>query len=84
MEVEVKQRFGNQPNMLRQFEACRKKFTELFPTQPTHANEVNKLNSPGLYEQFERIVTEEPRPRSHYVNSDIITRGYFGLLNIVV
>ena len=44
MESGVTSRFSGQPEMLKMFEKCRKKFTEIFPDTPP---KIQKLNSPG-------------------------------------
>ncbi len=76
METEVKQRFFKIPQVLKDFDSYQGKFTTIFPGRPKLA----KLNSPGLYQNFDKIMLDD-KPKTLYVNSDWKTRGFFGLVN---
>lgn len=76
MEPEVKQRFPAQ--VVEQFEAYRSKFETAFPGQPP----LRPLNSPGLYANFDKMITED-KPVEFYINSDWKTRLYFGFLKVL-
>lgn len=77
MAGSVSDRFKDHPDVMRQFGECRKKFTQLFP-QPC----LKKLDNPGLYVEFDKIIAD-PKPGHSYVNSDWITRAYFGILKVI-
>lgn len=56
------------------FNKCREKFAGLFPKP-----ELKPLNNPGLYQSFEVMISTR-HPDFEYVNSDLITQGFFGLI----
>ena len=45
MEPGVTSKYVDHPNMIKMFEDCRKKFTQIFPDSPP--KNLNKLKSPG-------------------------------------
>ena len=59
------------------FNGCEEKFTNNFP-RPA----LQKIDSPGLYTEFDKII-KDPNPQYAYVNSDMITRSFFGVLRIL-
>ena len=77
MEDEVKQRFPHQ--VVEHFKAYREKFETTFSG---HGPPLKSLSSPGLYANFDRIITEE-KPLEFYINSDWKTRLYFGFLKVL-
>ena len=78
MRPNVHKRFDkNFPQVLHDFDAYRLKFETTFPKLPS----VQKLNSPGLYRNFDKIICRERLGLDHnYVNSDWKTIGFFGFL----
>jgi 3-hydroxybutyrate dehydrogenase len=56
------------------FEACRRKFTTLFPRPP-----LKRLCNPGFYAITEEILTAD-KPRAEYVNSDLGTKLFFAFV----
>lgn len=75
MEQEVTQRFGQDSKVMQHFKAYKGKFSDAFPTSPP----VKKLDSPGLYFNFDQIITAK-KPKQFYVNSDLGTRSFFAFL----
>ena len=77
MRPDVQKRFDKIfPQVLHDFDAYQIKFETTFPKLPS----VQKLNSPGLYRNFDRIISNNRRPNHNYVNSDWKTIGFFGFL----
>ena len=73
------ERFSQTSNpVLTDFEAYKRKFVEAFPNKPP----LKALDSPGLYKQFDRIIFDS-KPKKFYINSDMKTRMFFGILNII-
>ncbi|TRY68523.1 hypothetical protein TCAL_09392 [Tigriopus californicus] len=56
------------------FLRCREKFAGLFPKP-----ELKPLDNVGLYHSFEAMISSR-HPDFEYVNSDLITQGFFGLI----
>ena len=69
--------YKDNKRLLEYFNGCEEKFTSNFP-RPA----LQKIDSPGLYTEFDKIITD-PIPQYAYVNSDIITRSFFGILRIL-
>ncbi len=78
MKAEVVARFKDHPDVLSNFGKYQEKFANLFPPSPT----LKKLESPGFYKEFDRIAFDQ-NPGYFYVNSDLVTRGFFGLLKLL-
>ena len=79
MRPDVEKRFGDQfPKVLQDFDAYKKKFETIFPVIPP----VQKLDSPGLYRNFDKMILDD-RPKKFYVNSDWKTIGFFGFLKMI-
>lgn len=79
MSREVLDRFAvKHPQVLDSFEAYKGKFVQDFASRPP----LMKLNSPGLYKNFDAIISDI-RPKRFYVNSDWKTRAFFGFLNVI-
>ena len=77
MEKEVKDVYKDNGKILSYFAGCEDKFVTQFP-RPA----LMKIDSPGLYIEFEKILTD-PVPKYEYVNSDVITRSFFGILRLL-
>ena len=77
MAKEIKDVFKDNKNVLDYFHGCEKKFVTQFPKPG-----LKKIESPGLYTEFEKILTD-PKPRYEYVNSDFVTRSFFGVLRML-
>ena len=77
MAKEVKDVYKNNKKVLDYFQGCEEKFVTNFPKPP-----LTKIDSPGLYTEFEKIITDH-KPAYAYVNSDIITRSFFGVLRVL-
>ena len=77
MSSEINIVYKDNKRLLEYFNGCEEKFTSNFP-RPA----LQKIDSPGLYTEFDKIVTD-PIPQYAYVNSDIITRSFFGILRIL-
>ena len=74
MRPDITKRFENTfPHVLQDFDAYKQKFETTFPESPT----VQKLDSPGLYRNFDRMIFDS-RPNHKYVNSDWKSIGFFG------
>ena len=79
MRKGVIERFSQTLNpVIEDFEAYKRKFVETFPNKPP----LKMLNSPGLYRNFDKIILDE-KPKKFYVNSDLKTRLFFSVLNII-
>ena len=79
MQEMVDKRFGkSHPDMMKNFNAYKCKFCTVFDGKPT----LKKVDSPGLYKNFDRIVCAT-RPKRFYVNSDWGTRSLFRFLNVI-
>lgn len=79
MRPEVEARFGTEhPQVLDHFEAYKQKFAATFPNKPP----LKKLDSPGLYKNFDKIISLG-KPQRFYVNSDWKTRSFFGFLKLI-
>jgi len=78
MREEVTLRFSKCKKVLKNFEACNTKFQETFPGMPA----LKKLDSPGLYKAFDKIIMDV-KPKRFYINSPIKTRSFFGFLNCI-
>ena len=78
MREEVTLRFSKCKKVLENFEACNTKFQETFPGKPV----LKKLDSPGLYKAFDKIIMDV-KPKRFYINSPIKTRSFFGFLNCI-
>jgi hypothetical protein len=77
MEKEVNEAYKDNSKVLDYFQGCKNKFVTNFPRPP-----LKKIDSPGLYTEFEKIITDY-KPRYAYVNSDLITRSFFGVLRVL-
>ena len=77
MSSEINVVYKDNKRLLEYFNGCEEKFTSNFP-RPA----LQKIDSPGLYTEFDKIITD-PIPQYAYVNSDIITRSFFGILRIL-
>ena len=77
MAKEIKAVYKNNSKLLDYFQGCEEQFVAGFP-QPG----LKKVDSPGLYTEFEKILTDA-RPGYTYVNSDFITRSFFGVLRVL-
>ena len=79
MRPNVKNQYdGKFPQVLHHFDAYKDKFATAFPNLP----KVQKLNSPGLYSNFDKMITAE-KPRKFYVNSNWQTIGFFEFLKVI-
>ena len=79
MRPDVTKRFENTfPHVLQDFDAYQQKFETTFPESP----KVQKLDSPGLYRNFDRILFDG-RPNHKYINSDWKSVGFFGFLKMI-
>ena len=78
MREEVALRFSKCTKVLEDFENHKEKFVKTFPGRPA----LTKLDSPGLYKQFDKIIMDV-KPNKYYINSPIKTRMFFGILNII-
>ena len=79
MRPTVKNQYdGKFPQVLHHFDAYKDKFATAFPNLP----KVQKLNSPGLYSNFDKMITAE-KPRKFYVNSNWQTIGFFEFLKVI-
>ena len=78
MREEVALRFSKCTKVLEDFENHKEKFVKTFPGRPA----LRKLDSPGLYKQFDKIIMDV-KPKKYYINSPIKTRMFFGILNII-
>ena len=77
MAKEINNIYKDNKKLLDYFNGCENKFTTNFP-RPA----LQKIDSPGLYTEFDKIITD-PKPRYEYINSDMITRSFFGVLRIL-
>ena len=77
MAKEVNEVYKNNNKILDYFQGCEDKFVSSFPKPP-----LKKIDSPGLYTEFEKILTAQ-KPGYAYVNSDFITRSFFGILRVL-
>ena len=77
MSSEINVLYKDNKRLLEYFNGCEEKFTSNFP-RPA----LQKIDSPGLYTEFDKIITD-PIPQYAYVNSDIITRSFFGILRML-
>ena len=79
MRPDITKRFENTfPHVLQDFDAYKQKFETTFPESPT----VQKLDSPGLYRNFDRMIFDS-RPNHKYVNSDWKSIGFFGFMKMI-
>ena len=79
MREGMEKQFGNDHEVWKHFDAYKMKFSTAFSNQKPG---LKKLDSPGLYQNFNRIL-HDAKPKRHYVNSDWSTRGFFGFLKII-
>ena len=63
MREGMEKRFGNDHEVWKHFDAYKMKFSMTFPNQKPG---LKKLDSPGLYQNFDRIL-HDPKPKRHYV-----------------
>ena len=77
MAKQLKDVFKDNKTVLDYFHGCEKKFVSQFPKI-----KLKKIESPGLYTEFEKILTD-PNPRYEYVNSDFVTKSFFGVLKML-
>ena len=77
MAKQIKEVYKDNNKLLDYFRGCEEKFVTQFP-KPA----LKKIDSPGLYTEFEKILTD-PKPNYEYVNSDVITRSFFGILRML-
>ena len=79
MQPDLETRFGGRfPQIFHHFNAYRKKYETIFPNVPR----LQKLNSPGLYQNFDKMISVK-RPKISYVNSDWMTKGFFGFMKMI-
>lgn len=79
MFSDVNKMFGiKHPKVIKDFQAYQEKYATIFP----EAGRLRKLDSPGLYKNFDKIIGDE-KPKLHYVNSDWKTRSFFRFLNMI-
>ena len=77
MSKDLKNVYKDNRKVLDYFNGCEEKFTSNFP-RPA----LQKIDSPGLYTEFDKIMNDA-NPQYSYVNSDMITRSFFGVLTIL-
>ena len=77
MSKEMEEVYKGNRKVLDYYKGCEEKFVTQFPMPP-----LKKIESPGLYNEFEKILTD-PTPCYEYVNSDLITRSFFGILQML-
>jgi len=78
MQEGVTLRFSKHTKVLKDFENHKEKFVNTFPGMPA----LKKLDSPGLYKAFDKIIMDV-RPKKFYINSPIKTRSFFGFLSCI-
>ena len=77
MEKEIQETYKDNKKLRDYFHGCETKFVTQFP-----APGLKQIDSPGLYREFEKILTD-PKPKYIYVNSDMVTRSFFGILRML-
>ena len=78
MRENVTLRFSKHTKVLQDFENHKEKFVNTFPGMPA----LRKLDSPGLYKAFDKIIMDV-KPKKFYINSPIKTRSFFGFLSCI-
>lgn len=79
MSKDVGKVYKGNGKVLDYFKACEELYDEY---HEYHRTPLKKIENPGLYTEFEKILTD-PKPCNEYVNSDLITRSFFGILRVL-
>ena len=77
MDKEIQETYKDNKKLRDYFQGCETKFVTQFPLPG-----LKQIESPGLYREFEKILTD-PTPKYEYVNSDMVTRSFFGILRML-
>ena len=77
MDKEIQETYKDNKTLRDYFHGCETKFVTQFPVPG-----LKQIDSPGLYSEFEKILTD-PKPKYEYVNSDMVTRSFFGILRML-
>ena len=77
MDKEIQETYKDNKKLRDYFQGCETKFVTQFPPPG-----LKQIDSPGLYSEFEKILTD-PKPKYEYVNSDMVTRSFFGILRML-